>query len=307
MADLIIPSTLRDLRTAIDTRYNQAYASVQMLSGAMTTNVSSSTRSQHFPVHSKLAKLRKWEGTRVVSGGKSYDYILTNEKYELTLGIPREDIEDDNIGYIQFAVDDIGQQMRLWQDDLVFAAMLAGGSETSYDGVSFFSDSHSLGGNTVDNLFASTALTADNVAAVRQHMQEYVGEDGRSLQVIPDLIVVPPALEYKARKILEAGTLLSTESTSFAAVDNVLKGAAKVLVVPQLSAAAGGSDTTWYALDTRRAMKPFIFQTRVPPTIVSKIGEQEDNVFWEDNYVWGVRARGVAGYGPFWLAAKCTA
>lgn len=303
MADLIIPSTLRDLRTAIDTRYNQAYAATQMLSGGFTTNVPSSARSQHFPVHSKIAKLRKWEGTRVVNGGKSYDYILTNEKYELTLGIPREDIEDDNLGYLSFAIDDIGQQMRLWQDDLIFAALLAGGTDTSYDGVAFFADTHSLGGNTVDNLFASTALTGDNFAAVRAAMANYVGEDGRSLQVMPDLLVVPPALEYKARQIVEAATIQGTA----AALDNVLRGLARVLVVPQLSAAAGGSDTTWYLMDTRRAMKPFVFQTRQAPSITSKIGEQEDNVFWEDNYVWGVRARGVAGYGPFWLASKCTA
>ena len=300
---LITPSTLKALQVTIDLRFKQAYNAVNPISTRLASTIPSGARGNVYPMHAKLAKLRQWEGERKIVNAKSYRYNLDNEKYELTLEVDRDDIEDDNIGVYSMVIDDMGQQSRLWPDDLVFAAILAGGTETAYDGTAFFSNSHSLGGHTIDNLFASTALTADNFAAARAAMMEYSGEDGESLRVRPDVILVPPALEVKARKIVQASTIVE----SGAAVDNVLRGLCEVVVAPQLSTSAGGLDTTWYLLDTSRPIRPFIFQQRMAPELVSLTSPNDEHVILRDKYLYGVKARGAAGYGPFWLAAKCTA
>lgn len=300
---LITPSTLKALQVTIDLRFKQAYNAVNPISTRLASTIPSGARGNVYPMHAKLAKLRQWEGERKIVNAKSYRYNLDNEKYELTLEVDRDDIEDDNIGVYSMVIDDMGQQSRLWPDDLVFAAILAGGTETAYDGAAFFSNSHALGSETIDNLFASTALTADNFAAARAAMMEYAGEDGESLRVRPDVLLVPPALEVKARKIVQASTIVEAG----AAVDNVLRGLCEVVVAPQLATSAGGLDTTWYLLDTSRPIRPFIFQQRMAPELVSLTSPNDEHVILRDKYLYGVKARGAAGYGPFWLAAKCTA
>lgn len=300
---LITPSTLLALQVSVDLRFKQAYAAVNPISGRLASTIPSGARSNVYPMHAKLAKLRVWEGERKIQNAKSYRYQLDNERYELTVEIDRDDIEDDNIGVYNMTLDDMGQQARLWPDDLVFAAILAGETETAYDGTAFFSNSHSLNGHTIDNLFASTALTATNFASVRASMMEYTGEDGESLRVRPDVLLVPPALEVTARKIVQASTIVE----SSAAVDNVLRGLCDVIVAPQLAASAGGSDTSWYLLDTSRPIKPFIFQQRQAPQMVSLTSPSDAHVVMHDKFLYGVKARGAAGFGPFWLSAKCSA
>lgn len=64
----------------------------------------------------------------------------------------------------------------------------------------------------------------------------------------------------------------------------------------------GGSSNPWYLLDTRRPLKPFIFQVRKPYDFVSKTAPTDDNVFHSKQFLYGVDARVAGGYG-FWQMA----
>ncbi|MCG9624636.1 Mu-like prophage major head subunit gpT family protein [Vibrio mediterranei] len=70
-----------------------------------------------------------------------------------------------------------------------------------------------------------------------------------------------------------------------------------------------GGDAAWYLLDTRRPLKPFIFQRRKDYNLVSKTNhDNSDHVFMFDEYIYGVDARGNWGFG-FWqqaFASKAT-
>jgi len=79
----------------------------------------------------------------------------------------------------------------------------------------------------------------------------------------------------------------------------VWQNSAELLVIDQLTAAA-----TWYLMDTRRSIKPLIWQNRRSPRLVSRANPQDSNVFNTKQLQWGVDARGAAGYGPFFLAAR---
>ena len=294
---------------AFNARFMSAYKGVTPLWSRVASLMPSNNRTQNYPIHGKLAKLRKWEGERVARNAKAYSYTLTNEKYELTLRVPLEDFEDDQLGIHAATIDDMGQQAALWPDDLVFAALLAGSTDTTYDGKAFFANDHALKSDrTIDNLFASTSLTHDNYGAVRTAMMEYAGEDGESLRVMPNLLVVPPALEKTGLEILASRSVAKVfgSNTAATSIDNIYAGSAQLLVVPQLAASAGGSDTTWYMMDVSRAVKPLIFQQRSAP-LFQQLTRDSDHAFLEDEVMYGVRARGTSGYGPFWLAAKCTA
>lgn len=306
----ITPQALRDLRVAINMLFSGARAKTPSVYQDFATRTAVATKTVSFPSHASTRRLRRWDGGRKVVNGKAYDYRVTAEKFELTMGIPVDEIEDDNIGAYNHLVMDMGEQTALWPDDLVFEALLAGETELAFDGKAFFANDHALkSGSTIDNLFASTALTKANVAAVIEAMMSYVGEDGRSLRVRPNILAVPPALQEEGLQIVGADILAQVfgSNTAAAGETNTMKGRLTLKVYPELAASAGGSDTTWYLMDTTRAAKPLVFVERLAPKMVFKNSDDDDNVFWDDEVVFGVKARGAAGYGPFWLAAKCIA
>lgn len=306
----ITPQTLRDLRVAINMLYTGARTKTPSVYQDFATRTSTASKTVSFPSHAATRPLRRWEGERRVVNGKAYDYRVTAEKFELTMGIPVEEIEDDNIGAYNALVMDMGEQTALWPDDLVFEALLAGETGLAFDGKAFFASDHSIGGSAaIDNLFGSTSLTKDNVAGVIEQMMSYVGEDGRSLRVKPTILAVPPALQEEGLAIVGSNILAQVfgSNTAAAAVDNTMRGRLTLKVYPELAASAGGSDTSWYLFDTTRSVKPLVFVERSAPVFTFKNADTDDNVFWDDEVAFGVRARGAAGYGPFWLAAKCTA
>lgn len=61
-----------------------------------------------------------------------------------------------------------------------------------------------------------------------------------------------------------------------------------------------GSSAPWYLLCTKRSLKPFIYQDREKAELIIKDNpETSDDVFNRDEFRYGTRARGAAGYG-FW-------
>lgn len=70
----------------------------------------------------------------------------------------------------------------------------------------------------------------------------------------------------------------------------------------QVSNVQAGAGEPWYLLDTKRALKPLIWQPRKKPQFVAQDDQKADNVFMRKEYVYGVDARGNAGYA-FWQQA----
>lgn len=58
-----------------------------------------------------------------------------------------------------------------------------------------------------------------------------------------------------------------------------------------------GTAPMWFLLDVTRAVKPFIYQKRRDYRFVSKTNLNDDNVFMESEFIWGVDGRGNAGCG----------
>lgn len=63
-----------------------------------------------------------------------------------------------------------------------------------------------------------------------------------------------------------------------------------------------GSSAPWFLLDTRRALKPLIFQERKKPEFVAKDNPEDERVFMNKEFVYGVDNRCNVGFG-FWQMA----
>ena len=120
-------------------------------------------------------------------------------------------------------------------------------------------------------------------------MMSLKNSKGRPLALVPDLLVVPPALEADARDILVADFINGTKNT--------MQGTAEIHVEPRLA-----SDSAWFLLCTKRPVKPLIYQQRKKAKFVSKTSETDDNVFMSKKFIYGADSRGNAGFG-FWQMA----
>ena len=121
-------------------------------------------------------------------------------------------------------------------------------------------------------------------------MMGYLDEDGRPLGVMPDTLLVPPALYDTAMGLMTADRLEDDKT-------NIYKGSAKVIETAWLTSA-----TAWFLLDTRQPLKPFIYQERKAPMFVQQTVMDSDSVFLRKEYRYGVECRGAGGYG-FWQLA----
>lgn len=106
------------------------------------TLVPSTTASNTYGWLGKLPGMREWLGDRVVHGLQAHDYSVKNKKFELTIGVPRESIEDDQYGVFSPMFQHMGEATGAHPDELVFGAIKTGHSNVCYDGQNFFDTDH---------------------------------------------------------------------------------------------------------------------------------------------------------------------
>lgn len=302
----LTPENVRQLRSDLSKVFRTAYDEAPIWYNQVGSTVSSRAHQNVYAWANQMPSLRKWVGPRVVQNLASSSYTLVNETYEVTIGVKREDFEDDNLGIYEMDASGAGAGAAKHPDELFTALLKDGESRECFDAQNFFDTDHPVNPydasySTYSNYSASgKALTRANYIIIRAAMMAYVGEKGRNLGIVPNLLVVPPALETMARSIVEAGLINDGNN---AAITNTLAGTAKVLVVNELS----GEDTAWYLLDTRKPIKPFVYQLRRKLYLTMKAGA-DDHVVLEDNMVklYG-DCRDTAGYSLPFLAYKAVA
>lgn len=254
-----------------------------------------------FIIPGQLGKMREWLGERIVQNINAQDTKLKVKDFEGTVEVDRNDIEDDQLGIYAPMIQDLGNQAGYLWDDLAIEALTTGHQNLSYDGQFFFDTDHpqnmaDASSPSQSNLFATRPLTAANYEYVRAQGAGLKGPDGRALRVNFNTLVVGPTNEVTAKKITQSPVLYNGAAPE----TNVLNGTSDVVVAPEIT------DGSWYLLATSAPLKPIILVKRKEPTLVRKDQANDESVFWRKKYHYGVDARGVAGYGPWWLALKAT-
>lgn len=308
---LITQGLLDAIFTNFNLRFQTAFDTAPNWYQQLATEVPSSTLTETYAWMEKLPRMRKWLGEREVKNIAALGYSLTNEDYEATIGVPRNVIADARVGVFNSHVDDLARQAKKWPDDLIVAAMQST-TNLAWDGQYFWDSDHAVDYNdaskgTYANLYTSKPLNAANFNTVRYSMRLLNGSDGKPLGIRPNLLIVPPQLEQTARQIVQMdyvapGTALGMNAANVMQ-QNPLKGTAELLVIDEL----GNEADTWYLMDTTKAIKPFIFQLREAVHLEALTNMTDENVFWRKEYIYGVAARGCAGYTLPFLAARVTA
>lgn len=142
MAKVINSAVLSALNVTFSTLFQAGLGIAPSQYRSVATEVPSSGRANTYGWLGELPGMKEWVGPRQINALKAYNYSLENKPYEDTIGVDRDDIEDDMEGVYAPRFTAMGRAVGAFPDQLVFAALKAGFATNCYDGQYFFDTDH---------------------------------------------------------------------------------------------------------------------------------------------------------------------
>jgi phage major head subunit gpT-like protein len=260
------------------------------------TVVPSNRSSESYKWLGEVPVVREWIGDKAISGLKDYGYTIQNKKWEATLKVSREAIEDDEVGVILPSIQTLAQEGQGFRGRLVSDLVINGTTNLAFDGQAFFANR-----SVNDNLLAGTGTTlaqlTTDLTTAQATMMQFVDDAGQPFGFVADTIVCPAQLQNLFKQIVASQT--SVVATASGVVNPFYGSIVRVVVDPRLT-----DVNDWYLLCTDYPLRPFIYQERKAPTMTSANNSSDTNVFMRSEYLYSVEARGNAGYGFYQMAIK---
>jgi phage major head subunit gpT-like protein len=293
-------ANISDTREGFRTLFQQVLGRAPRIYDQVASVTTSSNTQEVYKWLRGNPAMKAWLGDREHNKFSPETYSLKNNDYANGLEVDINDLKDDTLGLVSLALADVFAQAANHYDELVFGALSGGFSDSvvgkCYDGQYFYDSDHSEGeSGTQDN--AVTTVFDSNGAALEAGIIAMAGfkdYDGKVIGVRPTHLVVPPALEFTARKVLEAEYLASGAT-------NVYQNAVKLIVSPRLS-----TTTEWHLLDLGRAIKPIILQIREPLEFTAQDRPEDEHAYMRRVFRYGVSGRHAVGYSLWQLAYGST-
>lgn len=190
------------------------------------------------------------------------DRTYTHKAFTQGFMIERELYDDDQYRQINKLPRAMGRSGRA-KVEKDAASFLISAFETQliYDGKTLCADDHPLLDSTgVGKNLATGVLAEGTLKTAIKLMRETPDEAGNLIQLTPDTLVIPPALEDTAKRLLHSAQLPGSANND---TNKYLRDIGmKILVMDYLSHAAGGSDTAWYLLDSKRHELNFFWRIK---------------------------------------------
>ncbi|CAA0111657.1 Uncharacterised protein [BD1-7 clade bacterium] len=113
----------------------------------IATLIPSSGKSTTYGWLGKFPKFREWIGPRVINDMQAHGYSIVNKDWESTIGVDRNDIEDDEVGIYNPLFQEMGMAAAGFADEQVFPLLDAGTTNLCYDGQNYFDTDHPVYAN----------------------------------------------------------------------------------------------------------------------------------------------------------------
>ena len=140
--NILTQAQLDALNTSMQARFNRGLQNVNDDWKQIAMLIGSNGKSNTYAFLSQFPAFREWVGARLHKVAKETSFSVTNRKFENTLDIPVEDIEDDNWGMYADIAESYGMSVHDLMNDLMFSKLKAGFAEICYDGQFFFDVDH---------------------------------------------------------------------------------------------------------------------------------------------------------------------
>lgn len=139
---LVNRTNVQALYTGFKTTFNGAFEGAKPVWGRVAMPVNSTASKETYAWLGQLPNFREWVGDRVAQNLKQHDWTIKNRKFEMTITVPRDDIEDDEYGVYSPIASEMGRASAVHPDQLVFELLKTGFSALCYDGQYFFDTDH---------------------------------------------------------------------------------------------------------------------------------------------------------------------
>lgn len=165
-------------------------------------------------------------------------YTMKADTYARMIALTRQDIINDDLGALNDIRNRLGIGAAVALNKAFWTAWLA-----AYNGAAFWTAARG-------NLVTSSSLGDTGLATAVKAFRDLAGPDGNMLNLEPDRMLVPSALEGTARKWYASQEMRDTTASTKSPNTNIYYNRFRPVVVPELgnSAYTGYSATTWYLL-----------------------------------------------------------
>lgn len=291
------------LLSGMKTNFMQSFEAAEKQYLNIATEITSTKSEETYPWLGAVPKMREWKDERTPQGLLEHNFTVPNRDFEASIAVDRNAIEDEQYGQIEIRTRELSMEAVRFFDELTYSlipegvnllgtagGLFAGLSVAGYDGKAFFATDHSEGNSGTHSNKGSTAISVSAIQAAVTAMRKFKTDQGKPAGKRPDIIVVPPDLEWSANKILNSATDIT--ATGELGVNTIYK-ALKVVVNDYLT-----DTNNWYLFDTRGVVKPLILQMRKAPTF-SQLTDGTESEFMRKKLYFGVDWRGAVAFGDW--------
>lgn len=134
--------SLEALRVGFKSEFQKAFDATPKLKDRVAQTIRSSTAQNNYGWLNSITGMREWIGSRVIDNLSESNYAILNRHFEKTVGVDRNDIEDDNLGTYATSFAMMGDAVASLPEQLVWDLLKAGFSTNCFDGQFFFDTDH---------------------------------------------------------------------------------------------------------------------------------------------------------------------
>lgn len=293
-------STLAALYKGYRTLYVDAYQAGAVMWDRVAMRTTSTAAEELYHWLGSIPGMSKLLGEIVIKNLAAHRYSIINDEYADVIAVRQADIERDTYGIYNPLFGALGLAAKQHADELVANLMVNGFTSLCYTGKNFFDTNHEpQKGKTKFSNVDTKKLSSANFSAARKRIKSRLNAAGRPMNLGRKLVlIVSPKNEDLGRQILQADFIQANN----AAVSNVQKGTAELMIWPQLSA----NEDAWFLIETGLPVMPFLMQFEKEPQLLSLTNPESDHVFKKHEFLYQAYGRYNAGYGLPELAEGST-
>lgn len=139
---IVTPTALKALMVGFKKNYQDGLAEAESHYKKIATVIPGTGKSTTYGWLGKWPSFREWVGDRVFKSLAAHAYSIVNKKFESSVEVERDEIEDDEIGVYAPMFTEMGRAAAEHPDTMIFGLLKNGFAETCFDGQNYFDTDH---------------------------------------------------------------------------------------------------------------------------------------------------------------------
>ena len=137
---IINSANLQGLRVTFSAAFNKALETTTTQKEKIATTIPSTSKLNTYGWLGDFPQMKEWIGEREIQNLSEKAYNIMNKHFEMTVGVNRDDIEDDNLGMYTLQMQQMGQSAKEHQDILAIGMLPGGFKNLAYDDKTFLKE-----------------------------------------------------------------------------------------------------------------------------------------------------------------------